>query len=234
VVKEKLLENIERFSKVCSKKGKHLSLSFTLQKDNWEQLPLVLNHCNDVDAYIYVSYLERPIHFAITDMSKEQLIEMRDYYEKFSFPLFTQKERHNRKCFDDVKNYLDTYIKNTEETKYHQYRFDNSDLFKDENASAPKHSIQLPAIISNEEWLTWVDSSYQKQSSYSSLLPKELFLRNIAEVMKSFEKEDELLIKSTMIGTSFDQILESVKHFSIDELIKLSTSQLNKLKAGIL
>lgn len=234
VVKEKLLENIERFSRICSKKGKYLSLSFTLQKDNWDQLPLVLKHCNEVEAYIYVSYLERPIHYAITDMSKAQLMEMRAYYEKFSFPIFTQKERHNRKCFEDVKNYLDTYIKNAEETKYHQYRFDNSELFNEETTIHSKRPISMPTLVSEDEWLIWVEASYKNHSSYSALLPKELFLRNIAEVMKSFDQEDVQLLKSTMIGTSFDQILESVKHFSLDELKALSKTQLNKLKAGML
>ncbi len=57
VVYEKLLDNINRFSEICTRKGKHLSLSFTVQKDNWEQLPLIINLCNKVNAYIYISFV---------------------------------------------------------------------------------------------------------------------------------------------------------------------------------
>lgn len=233
VVKEKLLENIERFSRICSKKGKYLSLSFTLQKDNWDQLPLVLKHCNEVDAYIYVSYLERPIHYAITDMSKAQLMEMRAYYEKFSFPIFTQKERHNKKCFEDVKKYLDTYIENTEETKYHQYRFDKS-ISAEDVIVETDISINMNTLISEQEWIKWVEDSYKKSPAHQTFLPKEIFLRNIAEATKGFDANEIQILKSTMAGSPFDQILKSVKYFSIDELKTKSVDQLQKYKTEML
>ncbi len=232
VVKEKLLENIERFSRICSKKGKYLSLSFTLQKDNWDQLPLVLKHCNEVEAYIYVSYLERPIHFAITDMTKAQLMEMRAYYEKFSFPIFTQKERHNKKCFEDVKKYLDIYIENAEETKYHQYRFDKSTSAEGVYIETD-FSKHMYTLISEQEWLKWVEDSYKKAPNHQIFLPKEIFLRNIAEATKGFDAEDIKILKSTMAGSPFEQILKSVKYFSIEELKSKSAAQLQKYRTEI-
>lgn len=125
VIYEKLMENIKRFSKICTQKGQYLSLSFTVQKDNWEQLPLVINLCNEMNAFIYVSYLERPIKFSIADLPKEELKKIRDYMEHVSLPRFSSKERHNYKCFEDFKNYLDRYIAHHDEKKYHDYEFKN-------------------------------------------------------------------------------------------------------------
>lgn len=232
VVHEKLLDNIKRFSDICTKKGKHLSLSFTVQKDNWDQLPLVIKHCNEVNAFIYVSYLERPIHYSLTDLSKAELKEVRAYMEKFSFPIFTQKERHNKKCFEDFKHFLDTYISNEEETRYHEYRFDSEKLFE-EIPEIKQQALPEITLISEEQWLEWVDKSYQKQASYALLVPKEIFIRKINAVMEQFSDNDRQYLKSTMLGTSFDQILESVKHFSEEELRRLSLQQLNRIRAGV-
>ncbi|MBL7799985.1 MAG: radical SAM protein [Chitinophagales bacterium] len=232
VVHEKLLDNIKRFSDICTKKGKHLSLSFTVQKDNWDQLPLVIKHCNEVNAFIYVSYLERPIHYSLTDMSKAELKEVRAYMEKFNFPIFTQKERHNKKCFEDFKHFLDTYINNEEETRYHEYRFDSEKLFE-EMPEVKQQVLPEISLISESQWLEWVDKSYQKQESYALLVPKEIFIRKINAVMEQFSDNDRQYLKSTMVGTSFDQILESVKHFSEEELRRLSLQQLNRIRAGV-
>lgn len=229
VVQEKLLDNIRRFSEICNKKGKHLSLSFTIQKDNWDQLPLIINLCNEVNAYIYVSYLERPIRFALTDCTKEELIEIRDYMNTFSFPIFTQKERHNKNCFEDFKNYLNTYIENSEEKKYYEYRFDNDKLFeKTENmdAIAPS-SMPLVNPLTHEEWTTFVDNYYEREASLKAILPKEIFYQKVKSVIQDFAEDEQAHIRGTMTGVGFDQILESIKHFPEEELRRLSRLQLN-------
>jgi MoaA/NifB/PqqE/SkfB family radical SAM enzyme len=227
VVLEKLLENIKRFSDICNKKGKHLSLSFTIQRDNWDQLPLVINLCNEVNAYIYVSYLERPIEFALTNLPKDELVKIKTFMEKFRFPILTQKERHNKKCFEDFKNFLTTYIDNNEEKKYYEYRFDNDLLFKEqEKSTSPNTALKE---VSLEVWEKWVDDHYYRQETYRNILPKELFYKKIKSVMNDLTEREKGIIRSTMTGTGFDQILDSVKHFSEDELRRLMKQQLNAL-----
>lgn len=51
--------------------------------------------------------------------------------------------------------------------------------------------------------------------------------------MEQFSDNDRQYLKSTMVGTSFDQILKSVTHFSEEELRRLSLQQLNRLRAGM-
>ncbi len=120
---EKVMTNIGKFSEVCSRKRKHLSLSFTVQQDNWEQLPGIIQLCNEVDAFVYVSYLERPEQFALSSLPKQKLIEIRNSLTGRVLPSRSSKERHNKRCYNDFLSYLDQYIQREEEVRYRDFHF---------------------------------------------------------------------------------------------------------------
>jgi len=46
VVLEELLANIDHFNTYCQSQGRALTLSFTVQKDNWDQMPAMVDFCN--------------------------------------------------------------------------------------------------------------------------------------------------------------------------------------------
>jgi len=224
---EKVMENIKRFSEVCTRKGKHLSLSFTVQKDNWEQLPLIINLCNDVNAYIYVSYLERPIRFALTDYSSDELRKIRVYMNQFSFPVLTQKERHNKKCFEDFVHYLDTYIENANQKKYHQYDFDRGLLLAGTTV-AKENTVNKINSIETDVWMRWVDTQYESRTELTHILPKEIFISKFESVTQYYSEYECGLLRNLMMSTGFDQILDSVQNFSVEELVKLSSEVLRE------
>jgi radical SAM protein with 4Fe4S-binding SPASM domain len=226
VVYEKLMDNIKRFSEICTRKGKHLSLSFTVQKDNWEQMPLIINLCNEVNAYIYVSYLERPVKFSITDLPKEEIKKVRAYMEPFSFSKLTQKERHNAKCFEDFKHYLDTYIENADVKKYHDYDFNRDFLLAPEN---DQRNFNLPELkpATATDFIAFVNEEYSTNENLESVFPKEQFLQKIETVIAVYSNEEKNILRGFMTQAGFEAILETVKKTSEEELRKSSAVSLH-------
>lgn len=226
VVYEKLMDNIKRFSDICNRKGKHLSLSFTVQKDNWEQLPSIINLCNEVNAYIYVSYLERPVRFALTDSTKEELQQVRQYMNQFSFAKLTQKERHNAKCFEDFKQYLDTYIENTEVKRYHDYEF-NRDLMPNLEKERARELKQMKPC-SASEFLDWIDGQYAIHNKLNTILPKENFSRKVESVLANLNEEEREILRGFMRLGDMEQVVENVKNSTEDELKNMCRTSLNE------
>lgn len=123
IVLETLQENIARFNEYCRRKGTYLSLSFTVQKENWDELPRMINYCNSLQAHIFVSYLETPVHFSVADLPVEELRHMRAELAKFTFPSAKLYEANNNRCYNDFLHYLDGHIADAESKTYVEYRY---------------------------------------------------------------------------------------------------------------
>ncbi len=227
VVYEKLMDNIRRFSEICNRKGKHLSLSFTVQKDNWEQMPLIINLCNEVNAYIYVSYLERPVRFALTDLPREELQRVRAYMQQFSFSKLTQKERHNAKCFEDFKHYLDTYIASDEVKKYHDYEF-NRDSQIGVGNDVKKIFFQEALPVSPALFLAWINEQYNADEKLGSILPKEILLRKLNIVLSNYTHEEQNLLRGLVKHTDFKSTVQSIRDKSEEELKNNCSSSIDQ------
>ncbi|HXH18195.1 MAG TPA: twitch domain-containing radical SAM protein, partial [Chitinophagales bacterium] len=223
-VYEELLKNIQRFSEACKQKGTHLSLSITIQKDNWEQLPRMIHFCNELEASIYVSYLERPIHFALADLSKDELKQIRAEMEQYSFPSRNSAEIYNRKCFEDFKHYLDEYIQQTEVKKYFDYEFNRDLLLQIEREKKGQQKKVQPA--SYADLSRWIDSNYASDSSFGEKLPKEILLRQLNSLLDSYHGEERSLLQALIMLGDFGEFLLNMKNHSLESLKKISRESL--------
>lgn len=215
-IHEKLMENIKRFSEICTRKGKHLSLSFTVQKDNWEQFPLVLNLCNEMNAYIYVSYLERPIRFALTDCTKEELQKVRAYMDGFSFPKLTQKERHNAKCFEDYKSFLDEYILHSETKKYHEYEFVGN---KSENIPVKVETNEAHVqSVSENDFHQWLNEMYAANPEFETTFPKNNLVEKLNAILDTHTEDSKKNVYFHITRAGFQQVIGTLKDKSVEEV----------------
>jgi radical SAM protein with 4Fe4S-binding SPASM domain len=228
VVFEKLIDNINRFSEICTRKGKHLSLSFTVQKDNWEQLPLIINLCNKVNAYIYVSYLERPLQFVLTTLPKQELVNIRKYMEQFTFPKLTQKERHNAKCFEDFKHYLDTYIETVDVKKYHDYEF-NKEL--QPQTIIQRHQAVDP--VTATAFQNWINEQYEINPACEQLLPEKESSKLLANVLLNYAEEEQNILRALIIQGGLDALLNGLKEHSVTELKNLCAETLKAYQKNV-
>jgi radical SAM protein with 4Fe4S-binding SPASM domain len=227
IQQEKLMYNIKRFSEVCRRKGKYLSLSFTVQKDNWRELPRVIELCNEIDAFIFVSYLERPVEFSIAEFSTAQLQEVLNYMEKISLPRLTKKERHNYRCFEDFKKYIQTYIQNPHERRYHEYRFENV-LIQNEDPELYKKrtAIVIDKVYSEDDVISAIRSELNNNKKFAHLNLNDLIekqRRVIAAVNDSDNKVYGLMMKGEP-----EQIVESLEKISEQELVEMLKKSLEK------
>lgn len=227
---EKLMQNIRRFSEVCRRKGKYLSLSFTVQKDNWKELPRVIELCNEVDAFIFVSYLERPRQFSIAEYSTSELQEVLAYMKTISLPQNSQKERHNYRCFEDFKNFIQTYIENPEEKRYHEYRFE-ADLIKNEDpVLVHKRKDVLVENVAdlNEvlEQLGIAANNYEFPSgtSFSDVQTK------IEQVTSHFNEEEKRKIYSTILIGGKEAAIQSIIENNEEQLVAMAKEALPYIK----
>jgi len=216
VVYEKLMDNIKRFSEILTRKGKYLSLSFTVQKDNWEQFPLIINLCNEVNAFIYVSYLERPVRFALADMTKDELRQIRAYMDKYSFAAGNQREQHNAKCFEDFKHYLDAYVENADVKKYADYEFNRDMLLsaEAEEKEEVKEAIPVPFSV----LAAWVEEQYASNKTFGQKIPKEILLRDVQALLAGFTEDDRSLLHALIMQGAFEPFMISLKTNTKEEL----------------
>jgi radical SAM protein with 4Fe4S-binding SPASM domain len=227
---EKLMLNIKRFSDVCRKKGKYLSLSFTVQKDNWRELPKVIELCNEVDAFIFVSYLERPSKFSIAEYSSSELTEVLDFMKTISLPKNTPKERHNHRCFEDFKKFIQTYIENPEEKRYHDYRFEADQI---QNEAPSLVHKRRDVIIDRNPSLNEVLKEFELAAiSYS--FPEG---QSIVEVKAKFEavtsyfkEEDRQKIYGTILIGGKEAAIQSILENDEEQLIKMAQEALPFIK----
>ncbi|HLP50941.1 MAG TPA: twitch domain-containing radical SAM protein [Chitinophagales bacterium] len=216
VIHEKLMTNIKRFSEICTRKGKHLSLSFTVQKDNWDQFPLVLKLCNEMNAYIYVSYLERPMRFALTNSTREELQEVRAYMDKFTFPKSTPKEQHNARCFEDYKNFLDEYIRNADVKKYHEY-----DFISGKTESVPvKTEVknEQSTLVSEKDFKDWLTGVYAANAEYETKFAKDKLLEKLNSVLEVHNEDSKKNIYYHITRTSFNQVMNTLQNHTVEEI----------------
>ena len=228
VVYEKLMDNIKRFSEILTRKGKYLSLSFTVQKDNWEQFPLIINLCNEVNAFIYVSYLERPVRFALADMQKEELQQIRAYMDKYTFPKENQREEHNAKCFEDFKHYLDAYVEHTEVKKYADYEFNRDMLLSAEVETKEEMKELIP--VSFSVLSAWIEQSYSANNAFSQRMPKEILFRQVNTLLDNFSDEDRALLHALIMHGAFEPFLDSITGNTTLELKKMGIETLERYK----
>lgn len=222
VVYEKLIDNIHRFSEACNRKGRHLSLSFTVQKDNWEQLPLIVELCNKVNAYIYVSYLERPVQFALSDLNRDEWKKIRQYMDGFSFPTDSPNRKNNAKCFEDFKHYLDNYINSDETKKYADYKFDRNVLL-----STTKKTTQTMAAtnVTDEQLRNWVSTQYASTTKKPGITQEE-FIEKANRSIENFNDEDKAILRSFIIKTGIYQVGSYLANQSVEQLQQQSKKSL--------
>ncbi|MCF8257352.1 MAG: twitch domain-containing radical SAM protein [Flavobacteriales bacterium] len=218
VVFEELMVNIKRFSEVCNRKGKHLSLSYTVQRDNWRQFPKMIELCNDVGAYIYVSYLERPRQFALAEMDRPDLMRIREEMEKYVPSARNAKERHNRNCFEDFKAYLDSYIGNEAERHYHEYEF-SEEHRKEVGELRVGFLNSVTPAASEGHFRDWAEACYATDPTHETIFSKESFFNRVNEATSELTDEEVNILRGFMMATDFRQLLKGIASTDNAELV---------------
>jgi MoaA/NifB/PqqE/SkfB family radical SAM enzyme len=203
VKKDELIENIYHFKNYVDKVGTSLTLSFTIQKENWLEFPKMINFANEINAHLFVSYLETPIQFAISTFEKEELQNIKNKLSNLQFPSVSRAEKHNLRCYIDFINFLNFNIENKKKT-YVDYRYGEIEniktieLFRQEmqqylKAHYPSNSADLLQKFNVLE--SFLNSDEERRNFY-----KLIFLPPISAIVNSLiERSVEDLYQAFLI-----------------------------------
>lgn len=114
---DEVMKNLDYFNDHAHSRGKTISLSFTTQAENWDELPEVIAFCNKKNIVFYNSFLKGPEELSLIYMPSQKLREIHAYLSGFDLPESNDMERYNKSCYTDYLNYLSQYIKSNEEAE---------------------------------------------------------------------------------------------------------------------
>ena len=216
---EKLIENIHRFNEYALRNGRRISLSFTLQKDNWQEFPRMIAFCNELKAIIYVSYLEWPIRYAISDLTASELKYIKDTLEGYEFPNGTSYEQHNYKCFKDFLGFIGKVSHESTDKSYVEYRF--GEIGQKEEAhtegsiranTLDEYRIRFEAMV-NEYFAKSDDLAKNKATK------KEKIIYNLSSVMSQFKEEEQFLIYERLFTSPLRMTMISLLRTPVEQLV---------------
>ena len=106
---ENVMQNLDYLNEYTKSKGKTMSLSFTTQRENWDELPEVIEFCNKKGMVFFNSFLTAPFELSLIFLPSEKLNEIYNYLSKFTLPETNELEKYNKSCFVDYLKYIKQY-----------------------------------------------------------------------------------------------------------------------------
>jgi MoaA/NifB/PqqE/SkfB family radical SAM enzyme len=224
---ERVMENIAHFNRYAKKHFRYITISFTLQKDNWEEFPDMIRFCNEIGAYIFVSYLEWPEHFAIADYPLEKLIEIRRYMDNYEFSGMMMYKKHNAQCYEDFKTYLDGFIQQRNTGRYLEYRFGEQSKMKMGGAEAAKQLAALPEIELKKKLVSKI-GLYTEEHQDLHMDVAEV-LQKVDTLMNALEPSDRVKIYGLMCMTDTGTLLQDIKQNTVEALMIMGLQSAKKM-----
>lgn len=223
---ETLIANIHNFNKYAQKHGRAISLSFTLQKDNWDEFADMIKFCNEIGAFIFVSYLEWPEKFSIADLTVDELVEIRKYMDQFEFSGLTGYKKHNAKCYEDFKGYLDNFIEKKNVGRYLEYRLENT------QSKQLKNKLDLQMSKPYEELLLELEVRMNKYFTEKNIETKSTqdFKTKLDQLLQPFNSEAKKYLVLMMNMSNQKVLLDDMNNMPLEDLIKRSQQMIENFE----
>lgn len=106
---ETTMENLDYFNEYTKSRGRTMSLSFTTQRENWDEMPEVIEFCNKKGMVFFNSFLTAPFDLSLIFLPSEKLKEVYAYLSKFELPESNELEKYNKSVFLDYLKYIRHY-----------------------------------------------------------------------------------------------------------------------------
>ena len=146
-----------------------------------------------------------------------------------SLPKFSQKERHNARCFEDFKNYIQTYIDNPDEKRYHQYSFD-SEIVKEKNPELYKTGdyIILSHKGNRKELEVTILHAFSTMPTLEKFNAQEV-LGKLDECVSIYTEEEKELVYGMIKLAKIEDAIAMLANSTVEQLREMSNSSLPKI-----
>lgn len=216
-----LMENIQRFNAILRPKGKHLSLSFTVQQENWQELPDFIRFCNSIEASVYISYLDSPLEYAISELPREHLQHIHDELSGIVVPEKTLLETRNARCLKDFLTYVSRYIQREDEPQYSDYQPLDSPVNSD--------IVVVEREATREELLSAFQTHLTKHRGSNGLSAENLIVR-VDAVHSHFDAAHRPMLRGMVLQSEFSETYKTLSSKSVEELVESVKRQLPKIR----
>jgi len=219
-----LMENIHRINAIMRAKGRYLSLSFTVQQENWDELPSFVRFCNSIEASVYISYLDNPKEYAISELPKEQLNLIHHQLLQENLSIETDLCRHNARCLADFIAYVNRYLTQENEPQYDDYH--QSYTGKTVNG---EDIIFVNAEASIDDLLRYFERYLAGSGGNSHLLAGELMAR-LTEVHSAIASHHHGLLRGMVLQSDITGTIKSLTEKTTEELRESILNDLHRIR----
>ena len=213
---ETVMDNLNYLNDYTQSRGRTMSISFTTQIENWDELPEVIEFCNKKGIIFFNSFLTAPFELSLIFLPSEKLREIQDYLKKFTLPEGNAVEKYNKSVFTDYLNYLKYYEeKNLNGIDYSEQKDNYSDsaiISERENGA----SEIIKSIDDRFELFRKVRSFSSESLSASS----EELISKLEHLFAAINDSTlEKIILDDIAKSPLDKFLRDVNNWSTEELI---------------
>lgn len=121
---EKTMSNMEYFGNLLRNQGKQLNIPVCPLRLNRFEIPEIVRFCNKKRYSLVFTDVREAIKHAIWSLSKIELLELKDFYSNQSFDIYDENSQKNVQLFQELKNRLDIWIKQSEIVEQFENNFD--------------------------------------------------------------------------------------------------------------
>jgi len=114
-----VLQNIDEFiSLIPAKPGRpSLVISTTVMRDNWQDIPSLLEYANQKNAQIVFNTVWTPLSCAIHNLRSSELKKILGFYKAYSLPAGSPLEKHNASMFTALLKQIISWHENSVNTE---------------------------------------------------------------------------------------------------------------------
>jgi MoaA/NifB/PqqE/SkfB family radical SAM enzyme len=121
---DKVMENIKYFYDYCKKNGTFFGISVCPMRQNWKELPEMINYCNTLEVPVYFHMVWFPQTASLWNLSSDKLNEIYEYLTSFGFCENNAVEQKNHTHYTDfvsqVKSWFTKALKREKEFETEQ------------------------------------------------------------------------------------------------------------------
>lgn len=103
---ETVMENLKWFNQYCKSKNTCLSVSMTIFRENWQDIPDLLRFCNQNQCSVFFSYLYKPEGLSLWTLPADEIKTIYNYLKGYGFSKTNTIEIYNSKCYGEIIDHL--------------------------------------------------------------------------------------------------------------------------------
>jgi MoaA/NifB/PqqE/SkfB family radical SAM enzyme len=184
---ENVMQNLDWFIDYAKRKKRNLSVSMTIFRENWKDIPEIMSLCNKYDISVFFSYLYIPEELSLWTLTNKDKLKIKEYLYGFSFENNTSVQQYNQRCYNEIIEHLEYWTQEFDKQDELQKRLKNY-LIENENISSEAAKVKTDEIITNIKDLI-CEAGYEKYLDILFYELQKIDIKSFYEIYTNKPKE---------------------------------------------